>query len=133
MSQGIALRWLTASAETATANDFNKHMDLISKKVSVTGVPGFEHIGYDEWAAQCQHEFTGHEVQSVHYDGLKMLASTTERVMFKTWETIEASDGTINAHGIEVLLEMEKDGKWRLLQQRVLPEEESQHDGLIPQ
>ena len=62
-----------------------------------------------------------------------MLASTAERVMFKTWETIEASDGTVNAHGIEVLLEMEEDGKWRLLQQRVLPDEESQHDGLMPQ
>ena len=85
MSQGIALRWLTASAETASANNFDKRMDLISKKVSVTGVPGFECIGYDEWAAQCQQEFAGHEVQS-HYDGLKMLASTTERVMFKTWE-----------------------------------------------
>jgi hypothetical protein len=53
MSQGSALRWLAASAETATANNFDKHMDLISKKVSLTGVPGFEHLGFDEWAAHC--------------------------------------------------------------------------------
>ena len=116
MSQGIALRRLYASAETATANNFDKHMDLISKKVSVTGVPGFEHIGYDAWTAQCQHEFAGHEVQSVHYDGLKMLASTAERVMFKTWETVEASDGTVNAHGIRGAAGDGGGGKWRLLQ-----------------
>ena len=132
MSQGIALRWLTASAETATANDFNKHMDLISRRVSVTGVPGFEKIGYEQWAAQCEHEFANHEVHAVHYEGLKVLVGTSNRVMFKTWETVEAADGEVNSHGIEALLEMEEDGKWRLLQQRVLSDEESRHDGLIP-
>jgi hypothetical protein len=132
MTQGIALRWLAASAETATANDFDKHMDLISRRVNLSGMPGHDNIGYDQWAAQCEHEFSNHEIASVHYEGLRMLVSTPRRVMFKTWETVEATDGEVNAHGIEVLLEMEDDGKWRLLQERVLDDEEARHDGLIP-
>jgi ketosteroid isomerase-like protein len=51
--------------------------------------------------------------------------------MFKTFETVEGSDGTINAQGIEVLLEQEDDGQWRLVHERVLPADEAEHDRLL--
>jgi ketosteroid isomerase-like protein len=51
--------------------------------------------------------------------------------MFKTFETVEATDGTINAQGIEILLEKEDDGQWRLVQERILPADEAKHDGLV--
>ena len=44
-------------AETANKLDFNAHMNLISKDVSVYGVPGFEVITYKDWFNQCKHEF----------------------------------------------------------------------------
>ena len=43
----------------------------------------------------------------------------------------EANDGTVNAQGIEVLLEKESDGKWRLIQERILSVAESRHDGIL--
>ena len=46
----IAQAWMDASAKTATERDFDAHFNLISKKVRVTGVPGFESISYDDWA-----------------------------------------------------------------------------------
>ncbi|MEJ2322774.1 MAG: hypothetical protein P8Z31_10730, partial [Gammaproteobacteria bacterium] len=46
--------------------------------------------------------------------GLDAGAATAERVMLKTRETVEGTDGTANAQGIEVLLAREDDGKWRL-------------------
>lgn len=52
--------------------------------------------------------------------------------MFKTYETVEATDGTLSAHGIEVLLEQEEDGKWRVVQERILPPDEVAHDRLLP-
>ena len=132
MSQSIAEKWLLDSAHTANAKDFTAHMDLISKRISLHGVPDFETIGYEDWARQCQYEFENNILKSVRYDGFKLVADTSERIMFKTFETVEAMDGTINAQGVEMLLEKEDDGKWRLVQERVLPPDEAAHDNLIP-
>ena len=133
MPESIAKKWLTDSATTANNKNYEAHMGLISRNVSLQGVPGFENIGYDDWAAKCKHEFDNNILKCVSYDGFKMIADTDNRIMFKTFESVEATDGTINAQGIEVLLEKEADGIWRLLQERVLPDDETAHDNLIPQ
>ena len=52
--------------------------------------------------------------------------------MFKTFETVEGTDGTVNAQGIELLLEKEAGEKWRLLQERILPADEARHNNLLP-
>lgn len=132
MSQIIAEQWLLDAVRTANAKDHDAHMDLISKQISLQGVPGFESIGYDDWSRQCQHEFENNLLKSVRYDGFKLVAETATRVMFKTYETVEATDGTVNAQGVEMLLVKEDDGKWRLAQERILPPDESAHDKLVP-
>ena len=132
MSQSIAEQWLLDTVHTANAKDFAAHMDLISKRISLHGVPGFETIGYEDWARQCQYEFENNLLKSVSYDCLNLVADTSERIMFKTFETVEAMDGTINAQGVEMLLEKEDDGKWRLVQERILPPNETAHDNLAP-
>ena len=133
MSKEIAEHWLKEIADTANAKDFTGHMGLISRRISLHGVPGFETIGYDDWARQCQHEFENNILKSVRYDGFKLVAATDNGVMFKTFETVEANDGTVNAQGVEILLEKEADGKWRMVQQRILPADETAHDQLLPQ
>ena len=126
----VAREWLAASAHTANAKDYAAHMDLISRKVQVFGVPGIEVIGYDDWAKQCRHEFETGVLKNVSYDGMKVQVMTPGRVMFKTVETVEANDGTVQAHGVEIILEKETDGKWRVVQERILSREEAEHDGL---
>ena len=128
----IAEQWLLEAVRTANAKEHDAHMDLISKRISLQGVPGFESIGYEDWSRQTQHEFENNLLKSVRYDGFKLVAETATRVMFKTYETVEATDGTINAQGVEMLLEKEEDGKWRLVQERILPPDESAHDQLVP-
>jgi hypothetical protein len=132
MSQSIAEQWLLDAVRTANAKDYASHMELISKRISLHGIPGFETIGYADWARQCQHEFENNLLKSVRYDGFKLVADTPERIMFKTFETVEATDGTVNAQGVEMLLEKEADGKWRLVQERILPPDETAHDKLAP-
>ena len=132
MTQAIAQQWLQESAATATAKDLAAHMDLISQRVSLTGVPGFESIDHASWAAQCKHEFENNILKSVRYDGFKLVAETESRIMFKTYETVEATDGTVNSQGVEMLLEKENDNNWRLVQERVLPDDETAHDNLMP-
>lgn len=130
-SESIAKQWLTTAAKTASEKDYTAHMDLISQRVSLQGLPGYDNIGYPEWAAQCKHEFDNNILKTVSYDGFKLLAQTPAQIMFKTFETVLGTDGTTNAHGIEVLLEKEEDGIWRLVQERILPADEAAHDGLL--
>jgi len=131
MSEQIAKQWLEEAIATATIKNHAAHMNLISKNVSLQGVPDFENIGYDDWAAQTLHEFENGILKSISYKGFKPLKSTQTHIMFKTFEVVEANDGTVNAQGIEILLEKEADGQWRLVQERILPEEEASHDGLL--
>jgi len=132
MSQAIAEQWLKELAETANAKDFNAHMALISRRVSLQGVPGFENIDYDDWYNECKYEFENNILKSVQYEGFKMMKAMDKAVMFKTFETVEGSDGIANAHGVEILLEMEDDGKWRMVQQRIMPDDETMHYNLLP-
>jgi len=131
MSQTIAQQWLQNASSTADKKNHLAHMDLISKKVSLQGVPGYENIGYEDWAAQTKHEFENNILKSVSYTGLKLLNATNTHIMFKTFETVQSTDGTTNAQGIEILLEKESDGQWRLVQERILPTDEAEHDGLV--
>lgn len=119
---------LEALARTANALDHSAHMALISRSVNVFGVPGFEVIGYEDWARQCQHEFTNKLLKRVHYEGARVISSTPSRILFKTIETTEGTDGTRNHHGLEVLIEKESDGIWRVTQERILPDEEVEFD-----
>jgi len=130
----IAQKWLDASALTATNKQFDAHFELISKKVRVTGVQGFESVSYSDWAKQSEQEFKDNVLKSVDYKGLKILATNETQIMFKTVESIFANDGTHKSHGLEILLEIEdveKGGVWRVIQERVLTDEESRHDGLM--
>ena len=121
-------QFLDNMAATANALDLEQHMNLISKEVSVFGVPGFDVIGYDDWFNQCKHEFDNRLLKKVSYRGLNVLAETPDRVMFKSVETVEGVDGTVNTNGIEFIIQKEDDGNWRVSQERVLPEDELEND-----
>ena len=123
-----AKQFLEQMAATANALDFKAHMNLISKDVSVFGVPGFDVIGYDDWFNQCKHEFENSLLKQVSYQGLNVLAETPDRIMFKSVETVEGSDGKVNSSGIEFIIQKEDDGVWRVSQERVLPDDELESD-----
>lgn len=122
------LEFLAEMAETANQLDLDAHMNLISKDVSVYGVPGFEVITYDDWFKQCEYEFENKLLKGVSYQGLNVLAETPERIMFKSIETVEGSDGSTNTNGIEFIIQKEADGQWRVSQERILPDDELEND-----
>ncbi|MGH8671417.1 MAG: hypothetical protein ACREUA_05185 [Burkholderiales bacterium] len=119
MESSIAREWMNTLALTANERRFEEHMDLISKKIRVFGVPGFEVIDYDDWCAQCKHEFERGILKRYSYDGVKVRVMTPLRIMFDTEETIEANDGTTQVMLTEILIEREPDGKWRAVQEKV--------------
>lgn len=111
MSEKIARQWLQEPASTASARNYAAHMKLISPRVTLQGVPGFDNIDYDGWSAQCKHVFENKVIKSVSYDAFKLIAETATRIMFESCETVDATDGTVNAHGVEILPEKEQDGR----------------------
>ncbi len=127
----IAQEWLDASARTATNKQFDAHFNLISKKVRVSGVPGYESISYDDWARQSKQEFKDNVLKSVSYKGLLISANNEKQIMFKTLESIMTNNGADRSHGVEILLEKEEDGVWRVIQERVMTTDETKHFGLI--
>ena len=48
MSEEIARQWLEAVVTAAGNKDIKGHLDLILRHVSLTGVEGFDVIGYDD-------------------------------------------------------------------------------------
>jgi len=130
MSVQIAEKLLQEMAQSANEKNYTAHMELISQEVSVFGVPGFDVIGYDDWARQCRYEFDNNILKSVSYGPIKIMAHAPGRVMFKTLEVVETNDGTRNSNGVEIIIQKEDDGKWRVLQERILPEDEGTHDGI---
>lgn len=130
MDSQIATHMLADLARTANARDHVAHMALISKSVNVFGVPGFEVIGYEDWSRQCEHEFAQGLLARVEYQGLDVISATTDHILFKTIETVLGSDGTTNRHGLEILIQREPDGAWRVSQERVLGADEMEFDRL---
>ena len=128
MENKPAMDMLEALALTANAGAFVSHMDLISKQVSVYGVPGFDVIGYDDWARQCEYEFDEGLLKRVSYEGLRVVTATADNILFKTAETVEGTDGTVNRQGVEILIRREEDGKWRVVQERILDANEMEFD-----
>jgi len=130
-AEEIAKQWLNNVIQTVEEKNLEAHLNLISKKVNLTGVPGFESIGYDDWANQCAHEFENSLIKKISYTGFKLRVNTENSIMFKTYESVEATDNTLNAQGIEVIIEKEDDGQWRVIQERILPDDETKHDQLL--
>ncbi len=124
-TENIITSWLSDITRTAAEQNHTAHMELISRDVRLSGVPGFDNIGFDDWSNQCQHDFNDKLIDTISYAGLKIRAATETRIMFMTHETVKATDGSVNSQGIECLLEKEQDGKWRLVQQRVMGDEET--------
>jgi len=123
MESKSARKMLEAMAKTANAKEYSSHMDLISKEVKVFGIPGFDVINHEDWARQCKHEFDEGILKQVSYDGLQVVGMAPGSVLFKTIETVEGTDGKINRHNLEILIRKEADGKWRVVQEKILTDD----------
>jgi len=124
-AQQIAEQWLADAAESAAQKDLKLHMGMISKRVSLQGVPGFENIDYDIWLKQCRHQFENAMIKSIAYKGFNLISATEIQIMFTVFEVVVGADGTLNEQIVEMSLEKEDDDAWRLVLERVLIENDA--------
>ncbi|NOY66490.1 MAG: hypothetical protein GXP13_03660, partial [Gammaproteobacteria bacterium] len=118
-AQQIAEQWLTQAANSAGQKDLKGHMEMISKRVSVQGVPGFDNIDYDIWYKQCKFQFENAMIKSIAYKGFNLISHAETKIVFTVFEAVVGADGTLNEQIVEMLLEKEDDDVWRLVQERV--------------
>ena len=124
-AQQIAEQWLAQAAESAAQKNLKAHMAMISKRVSLLGVPGFDNINYDTWYTQCRHQFENAMIASIAYKGFNLLGATDSQINFTVFERVVGTDGTLNEQVVEMSLEKEDDEGWRLVQERVLIENDA--------
>ncbi|NOZ36630.1 MAG: hypothetical protein GXP11_00915 [Gammaproteobacteria bacterium] len=124
-AQKIAEQWLTHAAETAGQKDLKGHMGMISKRVRVEGVPGFDNIDYDIWYKQCRHQFENAMIKSIAYKGFNLVSSKDTQIVFTVFEMVVGADGTLNEQIVEMSLDKEDDDQWRLVLERVLIENDA--------
>lgn len=132
-AQLIAEQWLTEAAESAGRKDLQGHMGMISKRISVQGVPGFDTIDYDIWYKQCRHQFEMSMIKSIAYKGFNMISATETQILFTVFEAVVGSDGTLNEQIVEKSLEKEDDDVWRLVHERVLIENDAMRNHELSQ
>ena len=125
LAQQIAEQWLTHATESAGQNDLKAHMGMISKRVSLQGVPGFDNIDYDTWYTQCRHQFENAMIKSITYKGFNLISANDTQVLFSVFERVVGTDGTLNEQVVEMSLQKEEDEVWRLVQERVLIENDA--------
>jgi len=117
---GFVRDFLRRFVETAVAGDHARHMAMISRKVRVFGVPGFEAIGYDDWNRQGAHEFAESVLKRIAFADVTVKMETGRLIAFEAVEVVEAKDGSVNRNRVEIFLEEEEDGQWRLVQEKIL-------------
>lgn len=125
MAFGIAEKWLAALAKSNNNKDYCAHMELVSKRVNVLGAQGIDVMDYAEWARQRKYEFDNNICKHLSFDRMKIVTHGPKRVLFHTLKIIESYDGTSHTHGVEIIIECENDGKWRILQERTLTAEKT--------
>jgi len=124
-AQHIAEQWLTDAAESAGQKDLEGHMGMISKRISLEGVPGFDNIDYDTWYTQCRHQFENAMIKNITYKGFNLISATESEIRFTVFETVVGADETLNEQIVEMSLEKEDDDQWRLVLERVLIENDA--------
>src|SRR5210317_1859487 len=101
---------------------------MITKRVSLQGVPGFDNIDFDAWSAQFKNQFENDTIVSITHGGLELIFDIESQIMLKSTETVLKTDGTVNQQSVEMILEREDNAVWRFVQERVSPEEDSMNN-----
>lgn len=121
MDEDIARQWMESLARTANARDLDAHMNLVSRRVQVFGLPGVDVVGYEAWLAQCRHDFATGALKRYAYDGVRVAVAMPGRIAFETRETVESADGTVTVMQTDIVIEREPDGAWRVVEEQVMP------------
>ena len=113
------LAWCLGMTESVKKRDLAAHMAHISRRVRVYGIPGKESIGFRAWEARRKYEFDNEDLLTLNYQQNRLISSTQRRLRFNTSETTVAKSGKMLQLNKNIILEIESDGVWRVVEETV--------------
>lgn len=119
MSKHDIQKWLSNLSETAKNHDFEKHMDLISKSIATYGMPNGEVLNYIGWQRRRKNEMQSGLLKNLSYDKLCIKNIGLHRLIFKIEEIMDGLNGDHITIHKEIILQLEDDDKWRMIEENI--------------
>lgn len=111
--------WCLDISHSIKQADLDEHMQLVSKKINVYGMPSKGVIDYKEWRSRRKYEFKNGSLMALNYQNVKLIGSTAKRLRFAATETMVGKDGKMVILDANFILELEGDGIWRVVEENV--------------
>jgi len=111
--------WCIDISQSIQQQDIDKHMQLVSQRVQVYGVPSKDTINYRQWKLRRKNEFSKNSLLAINFKEIRLISSTPKRLRFNTQETMLGNDGKMVLLDKNITLELEDDNFWRVIEEMV--------------
>mgnify|MGYP000214016621 CR=1 FL=1 len=111
--------WCIDISQSIQQQDIAKHMQLVSQRVQVYGMPSKDTINYRQWKARRKNEFTRDWLLAINFKEIRLISNTPKRLRFNTQETMLGKDGKMVLLDKNITLELEEDETWRVIEEKV--------------
>lgn len=119
MSELDIRKWLSNITETVKEKDLDKHMDLVSEKVMVYGMPSGKTLSYTDWQNRRKSEFKRDLIKDLSYSELQIKNFGLRRLIFSIQEMMDGTNGDLAIIDKQVVLEQEEDNQWRVVEETI--------------
>jgi hypothetical protein len=101
------------------SQDLERHMALVSRHVQVYGVPGHSSLNYEQWLARRRNELHNKLLAGLSYKLVNIKNQGLRRIAFRVEETMTARNGKAVWLMKDIILELEQDEKWRVVEEKI--------------
>ena len=111
--------WCIDISQSIKQQDIEKHMQLVSQRVQVYGMPTKDTINYRQWKSRRKNEFANDSLLAINFKEIRLISSTPKRLRFNTQETMLGKDGRMVLLDKNITLEFEDNEVWRVIEEKV--------------
>ena len=118
--QTIIVDWCNRVSRSITRRDIKEHMQHVSEKVRVYGVPGYNELRFFDWEKRRSHEFRHNLIETLTYKLNRIRTSTPARINFHAEETMQAVSGKVIILDKEITLELNPQLQlWQVVEENI--------------
>ena len=118
-AENIVRTWCMELSESIKKQNLDKHMQLVSKRVQVYGMPTEDTINYRQWELRRKNEFENDELLALNFKDTQLISSTLKRLRFHTLQTMLGKSGKMVLLDKNITLELEDDHVWRVIEEKI--------------
>ena len=111
--------WFMNMSGSVQSRDIDQHIQHVSKKVNVYGMPSKAVISYKEWKSRRHNELKNKDLLALNYKGIHIISCSAKRITFNTSETLVGKGGKMVIIDKNIIIEHEDDGNWRLVEENI--------------